>query len=144
MTTYRCRVERSLLWEITGSLVAAGNDLRVGNQLLFSKSKIIIKQTVFNRTHTKDPRPTSSIQRWEGLQASLVSTTSPKSLVCHPPSSSNATWVPAPANYLKAKGQPAPIPISPPNCIVHRSSPPVHYRSNTTAHLVHKNGLAGH
>ena len=27
----RCRVERSLLWEITGSLAAAGNDLRVGN-----------------------------------------------------------------------------------------------------------------
>ena len=26
-----CRVERSLLWEITGSLAAAGNDLRVGN-----------------------------------------------------------------------------------------------------------------
>ena len=58
----RCRVERSLLWEITGSLAAAGNDLRVGNQLLFSKTKIIIKQTVFNRAHTKDPRPTSSIQ----------------------------------------------------------------------------------
>ena len=44
-------------------LAAAGNDLRVGNQLLFSKPKIIIKQTVFNRVHTKDPRPTSSIQR---------------------------------------------------------------------------------
>ena len=39
----RCRVERSLLWEIIGSLAAVGNDLRVGNQLLFSKSKIIIK-----------------------------------------------------------------------------------------------------
>ena len=26
----RCRVERSLLWEITGSLAAAGNDSRVG------------------------------------------------------------------------------------------------------------------
>ena len=59
----RCRVERSLLWEITGSLAAAGNDLRVGNQLLFSKPKIIIKQTIFNRAHIKDPRPTSSIQR---------------------------------------------------------------------------------
>ena len=58
-----CQVERSLLWEITGSLAAAGNDLRVGNQLFFSKSKIIIKQTVFNHAHTKDPRPTSSIQR---------------------------------------------------------------------------------
>ena len=59
----RCRVERSLLWEITGSLAAAGNDLRVGNQLLFSKPWIIIKQTVFNRIRTKDPRPTNSIQR---------------------------------------------------------------------------------
>ena len=39
-----CRVERSLLWEITGSLAAADNDFRVGNQL-FSKPKIIIKQT---------------------------------------------------------------------------------------------------
>ena len=39
----RCRVERSLLWEITGSLAAAGNDLGVGNQLLFSKPKIVIK-----------------------------------------------------------------------------------------------------
>ena len=58
----RCHVERSLLWEITGSLAAAGNDLRVGNQLLFSKPKIVIKQTVFNCAHTKDPRPTSSIQ----------------------------------------------------------------------------------
>ena len=45
-----------------GSLAAIGNDLRVGNQLLFSKPKIIIKQIVFNRVHTKDPRPTSSIQ----------------------------------------------------------------------------------
>ena len=97
MPLARCQVERSLLWEITGSLAAAGNDLRVGIQLLFSKSKIIIKQTVFNRAHTKDPRPTSSIQRSEGLQASLVSTTGPKSLVCHPPSSSDATWVSAPA-----------------------------------------------
>ena len=26
----RCRVERSLLWETTGSLAATGNDLRVG------------------------------------------------------------------------------------------------------------------
>ena len=60
---WRCRVERSLLWEITGNLAAASNDLRVGNQLLFSKTKIIIKQTIFNRAHTKDPRPTSSIQR---------------------------------------------------------------------------------
>ena len=59
----RCRVERSLLWEITGSLAAAGNDSRVGKQLLFSKPKIVVKQTVFNRAHTKDPRPTSSIQR---------------------------------------------------------------------------------
>ena len=59
----RYRVERSLLWKISGSLAAAGNDLRVGNQLLFSKPKIIIKQTVFNRAHTKDLRPTSSIQR---------------------------------------------------------------------------------
>ena len=59
----RCRVEMSLFWEITGSLAAASNNLRVGNQLLFSKSKIIIKQTIFNRVHTKDPRPTSSIQR---------------------------------------------------------------------------------
>ena len=58
-----CRVERSLLWEITVSLAAAGNDLRVGKQLLFSKPKIVVKQTVFNRAHTKDPRPTSSIQR---------------------------------------------------------------------------------
>ena len=39
----RCRIERSLLWEITWSLAAAGNDLRVGNQLLFSKPKIVIK-----------------------------------------------------------------------------------------------------
>ena len=46
-----------------GSLATASNDLRVGNQLLFSKSKIEIKQTVFNCAHTKDPRPTSSIQR---------------------------------------------------------------------------------
>ena len=60
---HRCRVERSLLWKITGSLAAVDNDLRVGNQLLFSKPKNIIKQTVFNRVHTKDPRPTSSIQR---------------------------------------------------------------------------------
>ena len=59
----RCRVERSLLWEITGSLAAATNDLRVGKQLLFSKSKILVKQTVFNRAHTKNPKPTSSIQR---------------------------------------------------------------------------------
>ena len=59
----RCRVEKSLLWEITGSLAAAGNDSRVGKQLLFSKPKIVVKQTVFNRAHTKDPRPTSSIQR---------------------------------------------------------------------------------
>ena len=58
-----CRVERSLLWEIMESLAAAGNDLRVGKQLLFSKPKIVVKQTVFNRAHTKDPRPTSSIQR---------------------------------------------------------------------------------
>ena len=58
-----CRVERSLLWEITESLAAAGNDLRVGNQLLFSKPKIIIKQTIFNRAYTKDSRTTSSIQR---------------------------------------------------------------------------------
>ena len=57
------RVERSLLWKITGSLAAAGNDLRVGKQLLFSKPKIVVKQTVFNRAHTKNPRPTSSIQR---------------------------------------------------------------------------------
>ena len=56
-------VERSLLWEITGNLAAADNDLRIENQLLFSKSKIIIKQTVFNHAHTKDLRPTSSIQR---------------------------------------------------------------------------------
>ena len=59
----QCRVERSLLWEITRSLAAAGNDLRVGKQLLFSKPKIVVKQTVFNRIHTKDSRPTSSIQR---------------------------------------------------------------------------------
>ena len=59
----RYRVEKSLLWEITGSLAAADNDLRIGIQLLFSKSKIIIKQIVFNRAHTKDPRPNSSIQR---------------------------------------------------------------------------------
>ena len=59
----RCQVERSMLWEITESLGAASNDLRVGIQLLFFKSKIIIKQTVFNRAHTKDPRPTSSTQR---------------------------------------------------------------------------------
>ena len=59
----RCRVERSLLWEITGSLAAVGNDSRVGKQFLFSKPKIVVKQTVFNRAHTKDPRPTSSIQR---------------------------------------------------------------------------------
>ena len=39
----RFRVERSLLWKITGSLAAVGNDLRVGNQLLFSKTKIVIK-----------------------------------------------------------------------------------------------------
>ena len=59
----RYRVERSLLWEITESLAAAGNDSRVGKQFLFSKPKIVVKQTVFNRAHTKDPRPTSSIQR---------------------------------------------------------------------------------
>ena len=59
----RCPVERSLFWEITGSLAAAGNDSRVGKQLLFSKPKIVVKQTVFNRAHTKDPRPSSSIQR---------------------------------------------------------------------------------
>ena len=53
----------SLLWKITESLAIAENDLRVGNQLLFLKSKIIIKETVFNRVHTKDPRPTDSIQR---------------------------------------------------------------------------------
>ena len=41
--TLRCRVERSLLWEITGSLAAAGNDLRVGKELLFSKPKIVVK-----------------------------------------------------------------------------------------------------
>ena len=40
----RCRVERSLLWEITGNLAATGNDLRVGKQLLFSKPKIVVKQ----------------------------------------------------------------------------------------------------
>ena len=39
----RCQVERSLLWEITGSLATTSNDLRVGNQLLFFKPKIIIK-----------------------------------------------------------------------------------------------------
>ena len=39
----RCRVERSLLWEITGSLAAASNDLRVGKELLFSKPKIVVK-----------------------------------------------------------------------------------------------------
>ena len=39
----RCCVERSLLWEITGSLAAAGNDLRVGKELLFSKPKIVVK-----------------------------------------------------------------------------------------------------
>ena len=38
-----CRVERSLLWEIMESLVATSNDLRVGNQLLYSKPKIIIR-----------------------------------------------------------------------------------------------------
>ena len=57
----RCRVERSLLWEITGNLATADNDLRVGKQLLFSKPKIVVKQTVFNCAHIKDPRPTSSI-----------------------------------------------------------------------------------
>ena len=93
---FRCRVERSLLWEIMGSLAAAGNDLRVENQLLFSKPKIIIKQTIFNCIRTKDPRPTSSIQRREGLQTLLVSTTGPMSLVCHPPSSLSATWIPTP------------------------------------------------
>ena len=61
--TPHCRVERSLLWEITGSLAAAGNDSRVRKQLLFSKPKIVVKQTVFNRAHTKDPRPISNIQR---------------------------------------------------------------------------------
>ena len=65
--TIRCQVERSLLWEITRSLAATGKDLRVGKQLLFSKPKIVVKQTVFNRAHTKDPRPTSSIQCQEGL-----------------------------------------------------------------------------
>ena len=39
----RCRVERSLLWEITRSLAAAGNDLRVGKELLFFKPKIVVK-----------------------------------------------------------------------------------------------------
>ena len=60
------------------------------------------------------------------LQALLVSTTGPKSLVSSLPSSLDATWVPAPAH------------VSSPNCIVHRLSPPVHYRFNNTAHLVHK------
>ena len=91
------RVKRSLLWEITGSLAVAGNDLRVGNQFLFSKSKIIIKEIIFNYAHTKDLRLTSSIQRREGLQASLVSTTGPKSWVCHLPNNLDATWIHAPA-----------------------------------------------
>ena len=43
MVDPRCRVERSLLWEITGSLAAAGNDSRVGKQFLFSKPKIVVK-----------------------------------------------------------------------------------------------------
>ena len=50
-----CRVERSLLWEITGSLAAAGNDLRVGNQLLFSKPK------------SNKPSSTVSTQKTRGL-----------------------------------------------------------------------------
>ena len=58
-----------------GSLAAVDNDLRVGT----------------HRVHTKDPKPTNNIQRREGLQALLVFTTGPKSLVCHPPSSSDAT-----------------------------------------------------
>ena len=41
--SFRCCVERSLLWEITGSLAAAGNDLRIGKELLFSKPKIVVK-----------------------------------------------------------------------------------------------------
>ena len=39
----RCWVERNFLWEIMENLAAAGNDLGVGNQLLYSKSKIINK-----------------------------------------------------------------------------------------------------
>ena len=37
------RIERSLPWEIMGSLTTAYNNLRVENQLLYSKSKIINK-----------------------------------------------------------------------------------------------------
>ena len=47
----QCQVERSLLWEITGILAATDNDLRVGNQLLYSKSKII------NQTNRLQPCP---------------------------------------------------------------------------------------
>ena len=39
----RCQVERSLLWKITRSLIAVDNDLRVRNQLLYYKPKIINK-----------------------------------------------------------------------------------------------------
>ena len=34
--------------------------------------------------------------------------------------------------------------IARPMMVDHWSSSPVHYRSNSTAHLVHKNGLTGH
>ena len=47
----RCRVERSLLWEITESLAIVGNDLRVGNQLLYSNSKMK------NKTNRLQPCP---------------------------------------------------------------------------------------
>ena len=42
----QCQVERSLFWEFTRSLAATDNDLRVGNQLLYSKPKIIIKTSL--------------------------------------------------------------------------------------------------
>ena len=47
----RCWIKRSLLWEITGSLATVGNDLRVENQLLYSKPKII------NKTNRLQPCP---------------------------------------------------------------------------------------
>ena len=92
----RSQVEKGLLRKITRSLVAVGNDLRVGNQRLYSNPKIINKTNRLQFVYNKDSRLTSSIQRWKGLQASFISTTSPKSSVCHPSSSLDVTWVPAP------------------------------------------------
>ena len=44
---HQCRVEKNLLWEIMRTLATTGNDLRVGNELFYSKSKIINKTNRF-------------------------------------------------------------------------------------------------